>query len=231
MSHDVQPTSPAATATPIVPLPQADEHNPTWSAQGGQVVVLPTGDKADQKHGGQTASSAKDAASSARVVGTPAWQPFPVGALPEPVGRYVQEAADSIGCDRAFVALPLLSVLAGAVGTSTRIQLKPDWQEPAVVWTGIVGDSGTHKSPALNKATSFLGEQDAHEIRAFQDAIAAHEIEQKQYEANLKTWQRKPNGFPPIEPQAPVCRRYVVSDVTVEALVPFPVHELRVSTH
>ena len=44
------------------------------------------------------------------------WRPFPVSALPPPVARYVQAVADSIGCDPAFVALPLLSALAGAVG-------------------------------------------------------------------------------------------------------------------
>jgi len=146
------------------------------------------------------------------------WRPFPVDALPEPAARYVQAAAGSIGCDSAFVALPLLSVLAGAVGTSTRIELKADWQEPAVVWTAIVGDSGTHKSPALKAATCFADRKDAREIRAFRDDMATYEAEQQRYEADLKAWQRKPTSPAPEKPTPPTCRRFLIADVTIEAL-------------
>ena len=47
-----------------------------------------------------------------------AYEPFPLDALPEPIARYVEAAAKSICCDPAYVALPLLSVLASAVGNS-----------------------------------------------------------------------------------------------------------------
>ena len=153
-----------------------------------------------------------------KVNDTPRWRPFPISALPKLVGRYVRAASGSIGCDPAFVALPQLSTLAGAVGNSTRIALKSGWQEPAVVWTGIVGDSGTHKSPALRSATRFADERDAQEIRAFEEQRASYESKYTEYEVDLKAWQRKPNGLPPMEPTPPVCRRFLVSDVTIEAL-------------
>jgi hypothetical protein len=146
------------------------------------------------------------------------WQPFPVDALPEPIGRYVQAAAGSIGCDSAFVGLPLLSALAAAVGTSTRIELKPDWHEPAVLWTAIVGDSGTHKSPALKAAVGFMDRQDAHEVRAFHCDMGIYEAEQQRYEAELKAWHRKPTGPPPEKPTALTCKRFLIADVTIEAL-------------
>ena len=147
------------------------------------------------------------------------WRPFPVDAIPQPVGRYIQAAGDSIGCDPAFVALPLLSALAGAVGTSTRIELKPGWREPSILWTAIVGDSGTHKSPALKAATRFADSQDARKIRAFCHDMATYEAEQTRYEADLKIWQRKPTCGPaPEKPVAPTCRRFLIADVTIEAL-------------
>ena len=147
------------------------------------------------------------------------WRPFPVDAIPQPVGRYIQAAGASIGCDPAFVALPLLSAIAGAVGTSTRIELKPDWHEPSILWTGIVGDSGTHKSPSLKAATRFADSQDARgEIRAFRDDMAAYDVEQQRYETELKVWQRKPSGSAPEKPVAPTCKRFSIADVTIEAL-------------
>ena len=147
------------------------------------------------------------------------WRPFPVDATPQPVGRYIQAAGDSIGCDPAFVALPLLSALAGAVGTSTRIELNPDWHEPSILWTAIVGDSGTHKSPALKTATRFADTKDAGEIRAFREKMATYEAEQVRYEADLKIWQRKPKDDPsPEKPVPPACRRFLIADVTIEAI-------------
>jgi hypothetical protein len=42
-----------------------------------------------------------------------AYRPFPVGALPEPLRRYVTDAATALGCDPAMVALPVLATCAG----------------------------------------------------------------------------------------------------------------------
>ncbi len=83
---------------------------------------------------------------------TLAYRPFPTHALPEAVRGLVTAGAAAIGCDAAYIALPLLSVLAAAIGNSRRIRLKRAWTEPAIVWTAIVGNSGTMKSPALDLA-------------------------------------------------------------------------------
>ena len=37
-------------------------------------------------------------------------------ALPEPLASFVAETADAIGCDPAYVALPLLAVAGSAIG-------------------------------------------------------------------------------------------------------------------
>lgn len=79
-------------------------------------------------------------------------RPFPTVALPEAVRGLVTAGAAAIGCDPAYIALPLLAVLGAAIGNSRRIRLKKAWTEPAIVWTAIVGNSGTVKSPALDLA-------------------------------------------------------------------------------
>ena len=60
---------------------------------------------------------------------TLAWQPFPVDVLPQPVRGFVVAGAKAIGCDQAYIALPLLASLASAIGNTRRIQLKRSWTE------------------------------------------------------------------------------------------------------
>ncbi len=179
-----------------------------------------------------TGADAKSAKERQAVYGTPTkhgknigsvlvdrqWKPFPADALPETVGNYVMEAAGAIGCDPALVALPLLSALAGAVGTTTRIELKPGWWEPSVIWTAIVGDSGTYKTPAMEAAVQFSNERDGAEHRRFAEEQARYEAERQRHEVELKRWQRKAAGDPPGKPTPPVDRRFLIADVTIEAL-------------
>ena len=89
------------------------------------------------------------------------YEPFPVDALPEPASTFVREAAAAVGCDPAFVALPLLTLLGAAVGNSRRLHMKSTYQVPAILWTGIVGESGSAKSPAMATALSVAYEQEA----------------------------------------------------------------------
>jgi hypothetical protein len=80
------------------------------------------------------------------------WHPFPVDALPPACRQFVCEAADALGVDASYVALPLLAGLASAIGNTRRIALSRTWTAPAVVWAGIIGESGTLKSPAIKIA-------------------------------------------------------------------------------
>ena len=52
------------------------------------------------------------------------WQPFPVDTLPEPARSYVVCGARAMGCEPAYIALPLLAMLASAIGTTRRMRLK-----------------------------------------------------------------------------------------------------------
>lgn len=129
----------------------------------------------------------------------PTYIPFPTGSLPEPVRGYVETSAQAIGCDPAYVALPLLSALAAAIGNSRTVQLKSGWQEPSIVWTMIVGESGSTKSPALDAALWFTRERQKRLWLEHAEARRAHA------DANRE-------GEPP-KPE-----RILANDLTVEAL-------------
>lgn len=178
-------------------------------------------------HGGSD-PRAKPAAR--RTIELSAYRPFPVNALPDSIDAYVTAAARAIGCDASFIALPLLAALAAAIGNTRRIKLKRTWCEPCVLWTAIVGDSGTHKTPALSAATAILGRKQDEALERFEAKRADYERELVTYEAELASWKRakaSTRGEPPEKPDEPICQRYIVSDTTVEALADRLQHALR----
>ncbi|MCC6427495.1 MAG: DUF3987 domain-containing protein [Phycisphaerales bacterium] len=156
----------------------------------------------------------------------PAFAPFPVDVLPDPIRGFVTEAAKAIGCDASYIALPTLSGLAAAIGNTHRIALKRGWTEPAIVWTAIVGESGTMKTPAFKLAMKAIRKAQANAFKEHDAARAEWEAQHLRYEAELTGWKRQAAkghgdaGDPPEKPALPIARRYIVSDTTTEALAP-----------
>jgi hypothetical protein len=149
-----------------------------------------------------------------------AYKPFPVDALPEPLAAFVAETASAIGCDPAYVALPVLAVAGAAIGTTRRLELKHKYAAPPILWSVIVGESGTSKSPALRSVLEHvrgrerrLREEHAVERRDYEHAVEAYEKERSAWRGD-----KKATTNPPERPVEPSSRRALVSDVTVEAL-------------
>jgi hypothetical protein len=154
-------------------------------------------------------------------VEAPGYRPFPLDSLPNPVRNYVDASAVAIGCDLAYVALPMLSALAGAIGNTRRVQVKRGWTEPAVIWTAIVGESGTHKSPALDDARRFPRRRQEQARKRFDKAMREYEVANEKYQAALTKWKDSDRtGERPQSPERPVMVRALVDDTTVEALGP-----------
>lgn len=150
-----------------------------------------------------------------------AWRPFPIRVLPESLRHFVEEGAASMRIDPTFFALPVLAVTASAIGTTRRIRIKQDWHEPAVLWSATVAPSGRIKSPPLRAATEPLQELDDEVYEAYEAAVKRFEAEEAAYSVAIKEWRRsgQKNGeSPPKKPAEPVCQRFVVQDVTIEAL-------------
>lgn len=80
------------------------------------------------------------------------YAPFPVDLLPDRVAGFVRAAAEATPCPPAMVAVPLVSVMASAVGAAGCLRLKRSWKEFPILWTAVVAPSGTAKSPAADHA-------------------------------------------------------------------------------
>jgi hypothetical protein len=153
------------------------------------------------------------------AVGYLQWEAYPTDALPSPFREFVRETAAAIGCDESFVALPLLAEAAAAIGTTRMLEIKPTWRVPAVLWAVIVGESGSLKTAALWAALEWAHERETALQLQFQK-------DWQKYEDELAQW-KEDGGLAGSKPRPPAAKRFLIQDVTVEALAPILKHNPR----
>ncbi|MFO0881141.1 MAG: DNA polymerase [Gemmataceae bacterium] len=144
----------------------------------------------------------------ARIV--PPWRPFPVEVLPSPVRDFVEQGGKALGCDASYLALPALGVVAAAIGNSRVLQLKRTWREPSIVWSVVVGESGTLKSPAFSLVLEPVYDMEDRLRRK-------HEQDLIQYKKDLARWEEEGRDED-AKPQEPPEPRLMAGDVTIERL-------------
>ncbi len=118
------------------------------------------------------------------------YQPFPTGALPEPLASHVKSVAASVLVDPVMAALPALCAAAAAIGNSRSIALSPDWTEPSILWGAVVAYTGDGKSPASDKVFRTVRQRD--EDSETQNRLLSEEYEQQQaqYQVDRKAWEK-----------------------------------------
>tara|TARA_B100001123_G_scaffold130143_1_gene151184 strand:+ start:929 stop:2758 length:1830 start_codon:yes stop_codon:yes gene_type:complete len=152
------------------------------------------------------------------------YRDFPTEVLPPVLRDLVQQAAKAMGCAEAFVAAPALTVVAAAIGTTRELKLKDDWRVPPMIWTAMIGSSGTLKSPPLKLARKPVLEMEWEADADRADKMRQYKEEKMCYEESVKNWReqnRKKSTEPvppPVEPTPPVYTRYFASDTTIEGL-------------
>ena len=144
------------------------------------------------------------------------FRPFPVHALPNAVRSFIRSASSAIGCDDSFVALPMLAAAASAIGTTRKLMVKRGWFVPSILWAVVIGESGTQKSPPMRTVMKPLQVRQNERLSKFAAKLA-------EYKREMQAWRkasRKDEDTPVQEPKLPICERCVVSDTTMEGLVP-----------
>jgi hypothetical protein len=151
-----------------------------------------------------------------------AYRPFPVDALPEPIRGFVDAGARAIGCHLSYLALPLLTAIAAAIGNTRRLELKLCWSAPPILWGAIVGESGTAKSPAFKLVMRPVRERQRKALERHAEAMKQYEADLALWEKDMAAWKREKDktNDTPEKPDLPQAERFIVSDTTVEALAP-----------
>ncbi|MCY2940885.1 MAG: DUF3987 domain-containing protein [Planctomycetota bacterium] len=135
--------------------------------------------------------------------------PFPLMALPKPMQAYCKAVSTAMQTPVEFAALGVLGAIACAIGASTKIEIKPGWQEFAVLWLALCARPGTAKTPALNACFK--------PIRGIQKEL---NLKHSQAMSAYKDKMAKAKKDPTVElPVKPLAEFLLLGDITQEALV------------
>lgn len=145
------------------------------------------------------------------------YEPFPVELMPDPIRQYVTEHAEAINIDAAFVAVPMLSVLAALIGQARRVRIKQGWTEPSVLWSVVVNPSGGGKSPGFKAATKL-----AHHIEGNHQSIRAQK--HKEHLDQVRQWKAANDKTQPKPEPEPFHRQMLVNDATMETIISIHSH-------
>ncbi len=141
--------------------------------------------------------------------------------LPEALREGCIDIAERLSCPLDYVAIPAIVGAGTALGNTIGIlpkEFDDSWVVHAGFWGGIVGSPGSMKTPALIASLKPL-----HHL----EEIAANEykLDYVQYKSDKAAFDKSMADFKsgkstafPVEPTKPVKTRYIVNDVTYQAL-------------
>jgi hypothetical protein len=141
---------------------------------------------------------------------------------------WITATAEAAACPPDNVVAPLLACVSVLIGHARWAQATAGWAEPPHLWLGVVGDSGTGKSPGADTLMrDVLPEIERRMQGNFPDRLAQWRAATEVQAAANETWKAEvrkaqkggtPPPMPPAdnmqpEPQAPRLRQ---NDVTIE---------------
>lgn len=151
--------------------------------------------------------------------------------LPPVISRYAFDYAKVMGSAPEIIALTSVATAAASIHDDFRLMPKPDeprWLERACLWTMIVADPGSKKTPAMKLALGPLLEIDrelsavaGRKFAEFAEAERVFKINQKVADKRkAKAAAGETVGFEedPVAPDKPRQERVFISDATIEAV-------------
>jgi hypothetical protein len=85
---------------------------------------------------------------------------FPLDVLPPTLANFVDTEHRAMGADPSAIAMAVLTTVAGAIHAETRVRAGEGWWERPILWTALVGQPSTMKSPIIDKTTKPLSRID-----------------------------------------------------------------------
>lgn len=138
--------------------------------------------------------------------------PYPVAIWPPAIADYLTACAASVDAPVAMAAAPLLSILGAVIGNRRSLMLKPGFVLRPTIWTLVMADPTTGKTPMLEKALDL--------VRLLQAAaVARYEIEAEEYERGMAEAKRRKDTTTP-KPQPPLLEQYFTNNATMEWFAP-----------
>lgn len=142
--------------------------------------------------------------------------------LPDAIRDAVVDIADRLQCPLDYLAVATLSAAGAVIGNKVGIfpyANDESWHVYPALWGGIVGDPGSKKTPSLQAAHAPLRHLESTAAQKYAQDMQAYSQALTKYEQDLTAWAKaKNNGLKPIPPIEPKRTRYIVHDITYQAL-------------
>ena len=155
---------------------------------------------------------------------------FPIESIPPTWRPWIERAAHGAGATFAHVAVPLLGIASGLIGTARRVEVSRSWSEPMTLWVAVVGFSGTSKTPGIDATKRALAmiernrrpiivELERKHNSLVETAKAVQKKWKKEVEAAVEQGSQSP-AMPAaaIDPGPFIAPRLYVSNATIERL-------------
>jgi Protein of unknown function (DUF3987) len=154
---------------------------------------------------------------------------FPLDVLSPSWQIWATNAALGAGVTVDHLIVPLLGIASSLIGTARRVGASRSWSEPFTMWTGIVGFSGTGKTPGLDVTKRALSEIERDRKTRIDKLRCEHESNAERARASYKNWKadvaeavEKGMPAPPPDdatvPDQFVAPRLYISNSTVEKI-------------
>lgn len=137
---------------------------------------------------------------------------FPIEVFPIRIQRIISSLHDCQGYPVDYVAAAILAAIAVGIGNSHLVQVKRNWLESPILYMALIGRPGANKSHPLSFAFQPFIEHDYCQNQEYQKLSAEYERTM-----SMSKKERMEAGLDEF-PQAPVRRRFLVSDITPEGL-------------
>jgi Protein of unknown function (DUF3987) len=115
---------------------------------------------------------------------------FPMDTLSAPCREWIERAAHGAGATPAHVAVPLLGIASSLIGTARRVMASRSWTQPMTTWTGLVGSSGTSKTPGIDATKRALSQIERDRKSKIIELQRAHEGRVEAAKAARAQWKK-----------------------------------------
>ena len=131
------------------------------------------------------------------------------------LGNLLASAASNFNIPVEILTFCLLPILASQIDSRTELLINPgtDYRVPPVRWCGLVGETGTKKSPILGLLTKALSAQQNELYAEYKEKKLAYDAEYRGWKAiNPKARGEEPEPPPPL-------RDLYFGDFTIEGII------------
>jgi hypothetical protein len=136
--------------------------------------------------------------------------PFPVDAFPDQIKEIILATNRCLNFPTDFTGTSMLYAASVAIGNTHKIKVREGWLEPPVLFVANIGLPNTMKSHPLSFAVKpFIDMQN--------ELYQSYDKAKEKYEFEMKLTQQKRDELN-LNPQKPLCRKFILMDFTSEAL-------------